>query len=140
MRTSVAKVKPRGRAQVCERAGGRHGGRTVAGTRSSRAGPGRRVGAGRGVKGTSKGHTASSWASWADAKIRGMTIKERLHKLVDELSEAKAAETLSELQSGTAAEPPEMLSAPKSWGWEKTAWGDPMPNVVAWVAESRQGR
>ncbi len=73
-----------------------------------------------------------------------MTTKQRLHKLVDELSETRAAEALSELQAGaakeSAMEPSEMLNAPKSWGWEKTAWGDPMPNVVTWVAESRQGR
>ena len=73
-----------------------------------------------------------------------MTIKERLHKLVDELSETKeaeAAEVLAELQADTVdEEPPEMLPAPESWGWDKTAWGKPMPNVVAWVAQSRQGR
>jgi len=33
---------------------------------------------------------------------------------------------------------PEMLAAPA--GHEKTFWGAPMPNVVAWVGESRKGR
>jgi hypothetical protein len=30
-----------------------------------------------------------------------------------------------------------MLPLPK--GWEKTFWGEPMPNVAAWVRESRAG-
>ena len=32
---------------------------------------------------------------------------------------------------------PDMLPLPK--GWEKTSWGEPMPNVAAWVRESRAG-
>jgi excisionase family DNA binding protein len=36
-----------------------------------------------------------------------------------------------------AIEPPEMLPLPK--GWEKTFWGEPMPNVVAWIHRSRAG-
>jgi excisionase family DNA binding protein len=36
-----------------------------------------------------------------------------------------------------AIEPAEMLPLPK--GWEKTASGDPMPNVPAWIRESRAG-
>jgi hypothetical protein len=81
------------------------------------------------------------------ARIEAMTTKERLHKLVDGLSVAKeseAAKVLAKLQVDAAAENleerPEMVSAPKSWGWDKTAWGAPMPNVVAWVDQSRQGR
>ena len=33
---------------------------------------------------------------------------------------------------------PDMLPLPKGWG-EKTFWGEPMPNVVAWIRESREG-
>jgi excisionase family DNA binding protein len=36
-------------------------------------------------------------------------------------------------------EPADMLPVPKEWGWEKTFWGEPMPNVVAWIRESRAG-
>jgi excisionase family DNA binding protein len=32
---------------------------------------------------------------------------------------------------------PDMLPVPKEWGWDKTFWGAPMPNVAAWVRESR---
>lgn len=32
---------------------------------------------------------------------------------------------------------PDMLPLPK--GWEKTFWGEPMPNVAAWIRESRAG-
>ena len=32
---------------------------------------------------------------------------------------------------------PDMLPLPE--GWEKTFWGEPMPNVVAWIRESRAG-
>ncbi len=38
-----------------------------------------------------------------------------------------------------ALEPAEMLPVPKDWGWDETSWGDPMPNVVAWIRESRAG-
>lgn len=38
-----------------------------------------------------------------------------------------------------AIEPPDMLPLPKSWGWERTFWGEPMPNVAAWIRESRAG-
>jgi excisionase family DNA binding protein len=33
---------------------------------------------------------------------------------------------------------PGMLPVPKEWGWDKTRWGTPMPDVVAWVRESRE--
>lgn len=36
-----------------------------------------------------------------------------------------------------AVKDPAMLPLPK--GWEKTACGKPMPNVAAWVRESRAG-
>jgi excisionase family DNA binding protein len=35
---------------------------------------------------------------------------------------------------------PDMLPVPKEWGWDKTFWGAPMPNVVALIRESREGR
>jgi excisionase family DNA binding protein len=38
-----------------------------------------------------------------------------------------------------AIEPAEMLPVPKEWRWDKTFWGEPMPNVVAWIRESRAG-
>jgi excisionase family DNA binding protein len=34
---------------------------------------------------------------------------------------------------------PDMLPLPKQWGWEKTFWGAPMPNVAAWIRGSRAG-
>jgi excisionase family DNA binding protein len=33
---------------------------------------------------------------------------------------------------------PDMLPVPKEWGWEKTRWGTPMPNVAALIRESRE--
>jgi excisionase family DNA binding protein len=36
-----------------------------------------------------------------------------------------------------AVEPAEMLPLPP--GWDKTFYGEPMPNVVAWLRESRRG-
>ncbi len=38
-----------------------------------------------------------------------------------------------------AIEPADMLPVPKRWGWDETASGEPMPNVVAWIRESRAG-
>jgi excisionase family DNA binding protein len=32
---------------------------------------------------------------------------------------------------------PDMLPVPKEWGWAKTFWGEPMPNVAAWIRQSR---
>jgi len=86
-----------------------------------------------------------------------MTTREQAQKLLDELPDSEleplveimAAHGIREgvLENGAAEgdtgplqAPPEMASVPESWGWEKTAWGEPMPNVVAWVDESRQGR
>jgi hypothetical protein len=74
------------------------------------------------------------------AKLGAMTTKERLRKLVKK-NHANPAITAARGANGAAPEePPEMASAPASWGWDKTAWGEPMPNVVAWLAQSRQGR
>jgi excisionase family DNA binding protein len=32
---------------------------------------------------------------------------------------------------------PDMLPLPE--GWDETSWGEPMPNVAAWLRESRAG-
>ncbi len=40
---------------------------------------------------------------------------------------------LEEMQVGSY---PDMLPLPKGWG-EKTFWGEPIPNVAAWIKESR---
>ncbi|MDP9321642.1 MAG: helix-turn-helix domain-containing protein [Chloroflexota bacterium] len=32
----------------------------------------------------------------------------------------------------------EMLQVPKSWGWDRTFDGKPMPNVVEWIRRSRE--
>lgn len=32
-----------------------------------------------------------------------------------------------------------MLPAPRSWGLDRTFYGEPMPNVVAWIRRSREG-
>jgi excisionase family DNA binding protein len=45
-----------------------------------------------------------------------------------------------EEQDLAALEQPEMLPVPKEWGWGETLWGEPMPNVVAWIRESRADR
>jgi excisionase family DNA binding protein len=37
------------------------------------------------------------------------------------------------------ADPPGMLPLPKSWRWDTTSTGDPMPNVAAWIRDSRHG-
>lgn len=38
-----------------------------------------------------------------------------------------------------AFEHADMLPVPKEWGWDETFSGEPMPNVVAWIRESRTG-
>jgi excisionase family DNA binding protein len=43
-----------------------------------------------------------------------------------------------DLEAVEAVEPPDMLPLPK--GWEKTFWGESMPNVATWIRESRAGR
>jgi excisionase family DNA binding protein len=44
-----------------------------------------------------------------------------------------------EEQDLEAIEPPDMLPLPKGWDWDTTFWGEPMPNVAAWIRESRAG-
>jgi hypothetical protein len=87
-----------------------------------------------------------------------MTTKERLHKLVDGLPEAKeaeAAEALAELQAdvgeGNGAEPRRTVDDwDKQWGEPETAWmpeswktfedGTPQPDWLATLDEVRRGR
>jgi hypothetical protein len=72
-----------------------------------------------------------------------MTTKERLHRLVDELSDRDAENTLRLLdarrrgeQAGAGAGDPEMAALPHGWG--ETLTGEPMPNVAAAVRRSRE--
>ncbi len=70
-----------------------------------------------------------------------MTTKERLHKLVDGLSEADADATLEFVVSrgrGEGAEEAEMLPLPASW--QTLPSGRPAPNWVAGLDEVRSGR
>ncbi len=80
-----------------------------------------------------------------------MTTREKAQKLLDELPEdelepvveilaSRGEDNTADTRGGVASEEPEIASVPASWGWDKTAWGTPMPNVVAWVDQSRQGR
>jgi hypothetical protein len=60
--------------------------------------------------------------------------------LRDIVREAPADEgLLTDLADVRGALVEDMLPLPKEWGWEKTRWGTPMPNVAAWVRESREG-
>lgn len=45
-----------------------------------------------------------------------------------------------DLEAMRASEDPQTLPVPKEWGWEETFWGEPMPNVAAWVRLSRASR
>ncbi len=72
-----------------------------------------------------------------------MTTKERLHRLVDELSDREAEDTLRLLdetlqqERGDAARGgSEMAALPDGWG--QTLTGEPMPDVAAAVRRSRE--
>ncbi len=81
-----------------------------------------------------------------------MTTKERLHALVDELSEQEADEAFEYIvsrlertssvaaasENGVTDEPDDAM-APLPEGWGETLTGEPMPNVVAAVRRSREG-
>jgi len=70
-----------------------------------------------------------------------MTTKERLHELVDGLSETEADATLEFVISrgqGAGGEEPEMLPLPASW--QTLPSGRPAPNWVAGLEEVRSGR
>jgi hypothetical protein len=71
-----------------------------------------------------------------------MTTKERLHRLVDTLSDREAEDALrlldAELQAQTQAErhdETEVAALPEGWG--TTLTGEPMPDVAAAVRRSR---
>jgi hypothetical protein len=71
-----------------------------------------------------------------------MTTKERLHQLVDTLSDRDAEEALrlldAELQAQTQVEGQgETAIAALPEGWGTTLTGEPMPDVVAAVRRSR---
>ena len=72
-----------------------------------------------------------------------MTTKERLHRLVDELSDREAENTLrlldarrQEKQADARAGDEEVAGLPRGWG--ETLTGEPMPNVVAAVCRLRE--
>lgn len=70
-----------------------------------------------------------------------MTTKERLHKLVDELSDHEAENTLRLLDArhrGDHSESNESEMASLPAGWGNTLTGEPMPDVVAAVRRSRE--
>jgi hypothetical protein len=71
-----------------------------------------------------------------------MTTKERLHKLVDELSEEEADATLEFVASrgghGELGEEPEMLPLPPAW--QLLPSGRPAPNWVAGLDDVRRAR
>lgn len=72
-----------------------------------------------------------------------MTTRERLHRLVDQLSDREAEDTLrlldakreKALAEATDSDP-EMAPLPEGWG--ETLTGEPMPNVAAAVRRSRE--
>lgn len=72
--------------------------------------------------------------------ITCMTTKDRLHQLVDELSDREAEDTLRLL--GARLRPMaedargEMAALPEEWG--ETLTGEPMPDVAAAVRRSRE--
>ncbi|HEY2632666.1 MAG TPA: hypothetical protein VGI26_09855 [Solirubrobacteraceae bacterium] len=67
-----------------------------------------------------------------------MTTKERLHELVDGLSEAEADATLEFVVSREHSGDAEMLPLPTSWLTLPS--GQPAPNWVAGLDEVRSGR
>lgn len=66
-----------------------------------------------------------------------MTTKERLHELVDGLSEAEADAALEFVVSRGHGEGAEMLPLPASW--QTLPSGRPAPNWVAGLDEVRSG-
>lgn len=71
-----------------------------------------------------------------------MTTKERLHQLVDTLTDREAEDALrlltAELEAQTQSEhhdETEIAALPEGWG--TTLTGEPMPDVVAAVRRSR---
>lgn len=75
-------------------------------------------------------------------KLKGMTTKEHLHKLVDELSDAEVAATLEFVTSrgghGELEGEPEMLPLPTAW--QLLPSGQQAPNWVAGLDEVRRAK
>ena len=65
--------------------------------------------------------------------IRDMTTREKVDKLLDQLSEAELQDEYEHLVA--AVEEPDMVSLPEGSGQTRT--GEPMPNVVAALHRSR---
>ena len=77
---------------------------------------------------------AGASAPIGDGTIRTVTTREKVDKLLDQLSEA---ELLAEYERLLAAvEEPDMVPLPEGWGQTRT--GEPMPNVVAARHRSRE--
>jgi hypothetical protein len=62
-----------------------------------------------------------------------MTTREKLERLLDQLSEAELQAEYEHLLA--AVEEPDMVPLPEGWGQTRT--GEPMPNVVAALHRSR---
>ncbi len=68
-----------------------------------------------------------------------MTMREKAHALLDELSDAELDEVVKLIQvRHEEGEEPEMAELPKRWRTFED--GTPVPNWVAAVDEARQGR
>lgn len=78
--------------------------------------------------------------SRCNSTISSVTTKDRLHQLVDELSDREAEDTLrlldARLQGASENARGEMASLPEGWG--ETLTGEPMPDVAAAVRRSRE--
>jgi len=82
------------------------------------------------------GHTSSGAGAGAQAgddTIPTVTTREKVDKLLDQLSEAELQSEYERLLA--AVEEPDMLPLPEGWGQTRT--GEPMPNVVAALHRSR---
>ncbi len=68
-----------------------------------------------------------------------MATKERLHQLVEELSDREAEDALLLLDAGRmlADDEGELKMAALPEGWGETLTGEPMPDVAAAVRRSR---
>lgn len=62
-----------------------------------------------------------------------MTTREKVDKLLDQLSEAELQAEYEHLLA--AVDEPDMVPLPEGWGQTRT--GEPMPNVAAAVHRSR---
>jgi hypothetical protein len=67
-----------------------------------------------------------------------MTARERAHALLDESSDAEVDEIVRLLEVRREEAEPEMAELPPSWRYLPS--GEPAPNWVAAVHETREGR